>query len=81
MSPDTSQPDGPLLEQKTRKWYISDFTSNREIVDTAYGLVTGGIIHETAELFLYKGEAINNRHIDPEELVKIARVVDCRDPE
>ncbi len=72
---------GPLWEQISRKWYISPYACEREIVDTAWALVERAENHESRELFRYHGEAIFNRHIKPEALVKVARDVQTRESE
>lgn len=48
--------------QKGRKWYISPFSTETEIVETAFKAVKTSILHQTAEHFKYHGERVYSPH-------------------
>ena len=79
MAPDAENFRGEAIQQISRKWFISAYSCEREIVDTAWALIERAEIHEAQEFFKYQGEAIFNRHIRPEALCKIARDVQTRE--
>ncbi len=79
MGPDAEDYYGQHAQQVSRKWYISPFACDREIVDTAFGLVERAEIHEAQEFFRYHGESIFNRHIKPEALMAVARDIQTRE--
>ena len=79
MGPDADDFYGEHVQQISRKWFISAFSCEREIVDTAWALIERAEIHESQEFFRYQGEAIFNRHIKPEALLAVARDVQTRE--
>ncbi len=81
MGPDAEDFRGEPVEQISRKWYISPYACEREIVDTAWALIERAEIHESQEFFRYHGEAIFNRHIRPAALLKVARELQTRESE
>lgn len=56
-----------------RKWPLSQFMTDSEIVGTAFLAVRTAEEHETREMFLYRGAAIYQGHLDVEALVEINR--------
>ncbi len=79
MGPDAEDFYGEPVQQVSRKWFVSAFSCEREIVDTAWALIERAEIHEAQEFFRYQGEAIFNRHIKPEALLRVARDVQTRE--
>lgn len=61
-----------------RKWLLSPYMTDSEVVTTAFKAVITATEHETRELFKYKGKAIFGPHIDVEELYAIADKEDVR---
>lgn len=59
--------------QKTRKWYISPFSTTSEVVQTAFKCVMTSQEHIAREHFNYKGERVFNPHHDVEQLVELHR--------
>lgn len=62
-----------LMEQKTRKWLLSAFMTDAELVQTALKCVMTAVEHEVREHFRYKGEAIFHPHYDLDTLVQACR--------
>lgn len=65
---------GVMKEQHGRKWYVSSFSCDSEVVQTAYAAVQRAVLHEAAEQFLYKGRRIFNPHFDVDALVEIEKL-------
>lgn len=57
---------------KGRKWRLSPFMTDGEVVQTAFKAVMTFVEHETREHFTFQGKAIFGPHLDIYELVKIA---------
>ncbi|WNM70141.1 hypothetical protein [Myxococcus phage Mx1] len=68
MAPDSVT--GKVELQSCRKWYLSAHSTRNEIVRTAWKAVLAAIEHEAAEDFKYRGVAIMNPHLDPDDIVK-----------
>jgi hypothetical protein len=68
MEVDVDQPGGPPVEQKTRKWYVSAYSTKTEIVRTAYKMVLTSLEHRLGEHFLYMGQRVYNPHFDVDAL-------------
>lgn len=62
MENDVEDPDkGPVL-QSTRKYYISPFMIEEEVVETAWLCVQRSMLHVASEHFTYKGRRIYSQH-------------------
>lgn len=57
--------------QKGRKWYLSDFMTDDEIVKSIYGAFEMAVKHEILEGFKVDGKSLFNPHVDFEELLKV----------
>jgi hypothetical protein len=55
-----------------RKWYLSDYMTEDEIVKTAFAAFKATVEHEVMETFKVKGKPVFNPHIDFKELLKIS---------
>ena len=55
-----------------RKWYVSKFATQDEVVLTCFKAVMTAVEHETREHFLFHGKAIFNPHPDVGMLLKLA---------
>lgn len=66
MERDLTNPDSnaPEEEQFARKWYISPFMTDSEIIRTAYLAVQQAEIHEIAERFTFCGIRIFDPHMN-----------------
>lgn len=62
-----------LRSQAGRKWYLSPYMTDTELVRTAHKAVRAAVEHECDENFKYKGAAIFSPHTDV-ELLFINRV-------
>lgn len=60
--PDTKDPGGPVMPQHCRKWYISQHSTETEVVRTAYKAVRASLEHRLGEHFYYKGLQIYSPH-------------------
>jgi hypothetical protein len=56
--------------QKCRKWRLSKFMIPAEVVRTAWLAVAQAEMHEAAENFLYRKQAVHNPHLDYDALVE-----------
>jgi hypothetical protein len=54
--------------QKCRKWFLSPYMTNTELVRTCYKAILAAVEHEVGEKFKYDGEAIFSPHTDIEHL-------------
>lgn len=66
-----------------RKWYVSSFTTDSEIVQTALKAVLTALEHEARENFLFDGRAVFGPHYRVErlhELASDAYALDIRPP-
>lgn len=63
---------GELLEWHGRKWHLSDFMTDDEIVKTAFSAFKLTIEHEVMEGFKVNGTVLFNPHVNYKELLKIS---------
>ena len=68
-----------------RKWYISNFMTDEEIVSTIFKAILTAEEHECRENFLFKGKAIYGPHLSLDALVenadrKASRLASWTDP-
>lgn len=69
MERDLTNPDSQIEEEQfARKWYISPYMTDSEIVRTAYLAVQQAEMHEVAERFTYCGSRIFDPHMNYTEL-------------
>ena len=61
-----------MLEQKCRKWWLSPYMTETEIVGTAYKAVVAAMDHEVREHFTYKNRTIYNPHFEVNDLIKLS---------
>ena len=65
MDKDITKPDDETIySQHCRKWYISSYATDTEIIRTAWLGVQQAEIHEAAEQFLFAGIRIFDPHTD-----------------
>jgi hypothetical protein len=80
---DTNADDSPYLQvlfidkdritgaeeiQRCRKWQLSYYMVNSEVVRTAFKAVEAAMLHEVQEAFKYKGARVYNPHVDLDSL-------------
>jgi hypothetical protein len=63
---------GDILEWHGRKWYLSKFMTDDEIVKTAYAAFKAAVEHEVMEGFKVDGIILFNPHINYTELLAIS---------
>jgi hypothetical protein len=80
-APDSSDKASKPVLQKGRKWFLSRFSCDTEIVQTAWAAVKRAELHEMQEQFRFDGVDVFNNHISIHALKNIAGEVDQRDPE
>jgi hypothetical protein len=61
---DVEKPGSEPVSQKTRKWYVSPFMSESEIVETCWAMVCRSAIHIASENFQYRGKRVYSQHFD-----------------
>lgn len=64
MEPDVDHPENGPVEQKTRKWYISPYMTESEIVETCWAMVLRSQQHVASEHFKYRGRRVYSQHFD-----------------
>lgn len=63
---------GELKEWHGRKWYLSQYMTDDEIVKTAYVAFESCVKHENMENFKVDGVTLFNPHVNFEELLKVS---------
>ena len=70
MAPDSFT--GVVERQYCRKWMLSRFMTDSEVVRTAYKAIEAAVLHEMQEDFRYNGEPIFRPHMDVEDLWQLS---------
>ncbi len=65
---------GELAEQHTRKWYISRYATESEIVQTALKCVLTSQEHIGREHFLYRGVKVYGPHLNVNDLIRLVEM-------
>ena len=63
---------GELKEWHGRKWYLSDYMTEDEIIKTCYAAYKATVEHEIMEGFTYNGLRLFNPHVSYEALLSIS---------
>lgn len=69
----TCNVSGEPMAWKSRKWHLSVWMTDGEIVQTAFKAVMTAMEHEIRENFRYRGVSIFDPHYDIERLVELRR--------
>jgi hypothetical protein len=64
MEADVEKPGSEPVKQSTRKWYISPYMTESEIVETAWACVCRSQLHVASEHFTYSGRRVYSQHFD-----------------
>lgn len=72
---DTDTKDTTPVIQKARKWYISPYSTETEIVRTAYKAVKTSLEHRLGEHFTYCGQKIYSPHLSVKTMVNMLKAV------
>jgi hypothetical protein len=68
--PDVEAPKGsPAVQQLGRKWYVSPYATESEIVETAFKACLTSYEHQLREHFLYRGRRVRSPHFDERALI------------
>lgn len=70
---------GGAADWKGRKWQLSRYMTDSEIVVTAWAAVQRALLHEAAEMFKFRDAAIFDRHINVHGLVELVKGPDALD--
>ena len=63
--PDVDTPTDPTPKlQRARKWYVSPYATETEIVETAFKACRTSMEHVVKEHFSYQGERVYSPHFD-----------------
>jgi hypothetical protein len=65
---DIEDPSGPMQRQQGRKWFVSEFASESEVIQTMLKAALASAEHRTREWFLVDGKRIYGPHLDANEL-------------
>jgi hypothetical protein len=68
---------GKPLSWTGRKWKLSSYMTDGEVVQTAFMAVMAANEHETREKFTYRGVSVFDPHYDIEKLVELRRQPDA----
>lgn len=68
-----------VSEQRGRKWYVSPFACETEIVRTVYLAIRQAEEHEVQENFRYLGEILYNPHTAVQRLTGVCGYLNVRD--
>ncbi len=63
---------GEIEDWKGRKYYLSDFMTEDEVIKTCYVAFEQAVKHEVMEGFKVDGTILFNPHINFEELLKVS---------
>lgn len=63
---------GEIQEQCGRKWYISPYMTDSEVVQTCFLAVKTFLLHEVHENFKYQGQPIFRPHFDIDALWELS---------
>jgi hypothetical protein len=81
METDVTMPGTPPVLQSTRKWYVSPFMTESEIVETAWACVCRSMMHVASEHFRYLGSQVYSQHFDVHQRIAMCNIgFDCRIP-
>ena len=58
--------------QRARKWYLSPYSTETEIVETAFAACKRSMDHVLKEHFLYKGTRVYSPHFDINKRLELA---------
>lgn len=64
---------GEMSRQTTRKWFISQYATRGEVVQTLLKCILTSMEHRAREGFLYKGVRVFGPHMDIEALTEFVR--------
>lgn len=64
---------GVVERQYCRKWMLSRYMTDSEIVRTVYKAIEAAVLHEMQEDFRFKGEPVFRPHYDIYELEKLSK--------
>lgn len=78
--PDCYMPLEPPVEQKGRKWLLSNHMTESEVVMTAFKALLTAEEHEARERFTYRARRIFGPHINVNRLVEVCDDLDAREP-
>jgi len=70
---DIENPEGPPVLQRARKWYISPWMTETEIVETAFAAARRSMDHVLKEHFTYKGQRVYSPHFDINARLELAQ--------
>jgi hypothetical protein len=62
---------------KGRKWRLSPFMTDGEVVQTAFMAIMAANEHETREQFTYRGVSVFDPHYDIDKLVELRKQPDA----
>lgn len=68
---------GEPTSWKGRKWPLSHYATDGEVVQTAFKAVMTALEHEARERFTYRGVSVFDPHYDIEKLVELRKQPDA----
>jgi hypothetical protein len=75
----TDTATGEPMDWTGRKWMLSGWMTDTEIVHTCWAAVQRAILHEASELFRFDDASIFDRHLSVHHLVELAGRSDALD--
>lgn len=77
---DVDRPGTVPVPQHARKWYVSAFSTETEIVRTCWKAVLTSLEHRLGEHFTYNGARVYSPHVDVELLREASKFPPDRRP-
>jgi hypothetical protein len=62
--PDVTKLGSPPVKQSTRKWYISSYSTDSEVVETCFAMVCRSQLHVAGEHFTFHGRQVYSPHFN-----------------
>lgn len=76
--PDVYDPNAGKMEQRGRKWYVSAYSVESEVIQTCLYAWLKFMEHEARENFQYRSTRLFNPHISAQALMSVADQTETR---
>ena len=76
MEPDITKLGSPPVKQSTRKWYISPYSTDTEVVETCFAMVCRSQLHIAGEHFTFHGRQVYSPHFNIEGRMELCDLED-----
>lgn len=82
LEPDATRSGSDPVLQKSRKWYVSPFATETEVIETCWAMVCRSQLHVAGEHFRYEGRQVYSPHLHIQGRIDLcaADMFDAREP-